>query len=140
MDSWILTLAMLLVLALSGPAFCEPADCPLEGTWKSDASMTLADIAANNAMSPRAMGALSDDFFGHMIHEWTCTELRAGFDRDPRPDPVAYRVTERTSESLLVTFLGEEESELRLVWEGSCYKIRFAARQFHEYFCPTVLR
>lgn len=85
------------------------------------------------------MSAFSDDFFGHMIHEWTCTELRAWFDRDPRPDPVAYRITERTPETLLVTFPGEEESDLRLVFEGDCYKIRFAERQYHEYFCPAQL-
>jgi hypothetical protein len=134
------TPAAIVLLALIGPALCEAADCPLQGTWKSDAPRTLADIAANHAMSPRAMSTLSDDFFGHMVHEWSCTELRAGFDRDPPPDPIAYQVAELTSEWLLVTFPGEEEADLRLIWEGECYKIRFAERQYHEYFCPTELR
>ncbi len=134
------TCAVLALLALSVPALCEAADCPLQGTWKSDAPRTLADIAANDAMSPRAMSALSDDFFGHMIHEWTCTELRGGFDRDPPPEPVTYRIAEQTAEHLLVTFPGKEETDLRLVWEGNCYKIRFADRQYHEYFCPLEPR
>jgi hypothetical protein len=86
------------------------------------------------------MSALSADFFGHMVHEWTCTELRAGFDRDPRPEPMTYQVTEHTAESLLVTFPDDIELDLRLVWEGDCYKIRFAERKYHEYFCPVDSR
>ena len=86
------------------------------------------------------MSALSHDFFGHMVHEWSCTELRAGFDRDPPTDPIAYQVAEQNAESLLVTFPGKEESDLRLVWEGDCYKIRFTDKPYHEYFCRTDLR
>jgi len=132
------TLAALLFLALSGPALCESAPCPLHGTCKSDATRTLADIAANDAMSRTSMNAISNDFFGHMIHEWTCTELTAKFDYQPHYQPMAYRIAEHTSEFLLVTFPGDEEGDLRLVWEGDCYKIRFGNNRYHEYFCPVA--
>jgi len=131
------TLAALLLLTLSASALCEPAECPLQGTWKSDAAKTLADIAANNAMSSRAMSALSADFFGHMVHEWNCTELRSGFDYQTQPALMTYRVVEKTSEFLLVTFPDDVEADLRLVWEGDCYKIRFGENRYHEYFCPV---
>jgi hypothetical protein len=133
------TLIALLLAIFSVTALSQPAECPLKGVWKSDAAKTLADIAANNAMSARAMSALSDDFYGHMTHEWTCTSLRAWFDRDKRAEPVPYRTSELTTESVLVTFPNGDESDLRLIFEGDCYKIRFGHQKYYEYFCPIQL-
>jgi hypothetical protein len=133
------TMGLLLLTAVATPSVSLANECPLQGTWKSDAARTLADIAANNAMAPRALNVYSDDVFGHMIHEWSCSELRAWFDHEERPEPVQYLIQAQTSESLLVTFPNGDESDLTLILEGECYKIRFDGRKYHEHFCPVQL-
>ena len=126
------------LIVLSLPAFADPAECRLNGVWKSDAARTLADIAANQAMSPRAMSAVSADLFGHMTHEWTCSTLRAWFDYQSRADAVPYKVLNTSTESIVVTFPDGSDYDLRLVFEGECYKIRFSDKAYHEYFCPVA--
>ena len=37
----------------------------------------LADIATRNALSDPSKTTLSNDFFGHMIHDWTCSAVTA---------------------------------------------------------------
>ena len=130
-------LATLPLLGLAAPTIAETSDCPFQGVWKSDTARTLADIGAGKGLSPSETNAFSYDLFGHMIHEWTCTELRAWFDFDPRPDPIAFRITQATPKSVSVTFPDGEEADLRLIFEGECYKIRFASKTFHEYLCPS---
>lgn len=126
------------LVTLSSAAMSDPAQCPLQGRWKSDAARTLADIVGNEAMSLRAMNlVVSADLFGHMTHEWTCTELRAWFDYDARAEATPYTIREMDAESVSVTFPDSSEQDLRIVFEGSCYKIRFADRQYYEYFCPV---
>ncbi len=85
------------------------------------------------------MNVFSDDIFGHMIHEWSCTGLRAWLDHGERPEPVLYQVATQTPESLLVTFPKGDEADLTLMLEGECYKIRFDDRKYYEYFCPVQL-
>jgi len=126
------------LVAVSSAALTDPVQCPLQGTWKSDAARTLADIVGNDAMSPMGMTlSVSADLFGHMTHEWTCTELRAWFDYDVRAEATPYKILEMDAESVLVTFPDGSEHDLRIIFEGSCYKIRFGDRRYHEYFCPV---
>jgi len=129
----------LLIIALIWfPALAVAADdCPLQGKWKSDAARTLADIATRDTFEADAMNAVSQDLFGHVIHEWTCTGFRAYFDNSEPAEAVAYRIHDREAESFIVTVQGETEFELKIALEGACYKIRVAGRQFYEYFCPV---
>ena len=83
------------------------------------------------------MSAVSADLFGHMTPEWTCNTLRALFDYQPRSDSVPYAVLEISAESVLITFPDGSDNDLRSVFEGECYKIRFANNAYHEYFCPV---
>jgi len=107
--------------------------CRLSGVWKSDAARTLAAIAVTS--DPKALNTLSDGFFGHMIHEWTCTEMRAWLDDDERGRPVGYKIVESEGNSVVVSFPDGSEQNLRLTFEGECYKIFFDEQRF-EYFCP----
>jgi len=131
------TLVTLFLVTFTVAAHSEPADCPLQGTWKSDAARTLADIAARNALSDRGKSALSDNFFGHMVHEWTCTDLRAWFDYQTRAEPMQYRIVERALDSLLIAFPDDPEADLRITFEGECYKLLTGSKGFYEYFCPV---
>ena len=126
---------ILLALAGSAPVLALAGECPLAGRWKSDAARTLAEVAAAPGVRREAMNPLSDDLFGHMNHEWTCTELLAWLDDDEPGEPVAYRIVERDSDSLLVTFPGGAENDLRVVFEGECYKIQSQHQDYSEYFC-----
>ena len=131
------TLCFLVLVAISGAAWSDPAECPLQGAWKSDAARTLADIAARDALSSQGKNAVSTDFFGHMIHEWTCTELRAWFDYQTRAEPMPYRIAERTPDSLLIEFPDDPNADLKLTFEGACYKMYLEHKGFNEYFCPV---
>jgi len=131
------TLCFLILVGVSGAAWCEPAECPLQGTWKSDAPRTLADIAARDALSGLGKNAVSADLFGHMIHEWTCTDLRAWFDYESRGEPMPYRIAERTPDSLLIVFPDDPNADLKLIFEGECYKMYIEPKGFHEYFCAV---
>ncbi len=111
-------------------------DCPLQGKWKSDAARTLADIATRDTFEADAMNAVSQDLFGHMIHEWTCTEFRAYFDDSEPGEAVTYQIHDLEAASFIVTVHGETEFELKFALEGVCYKVRISGRQFYEYFCP----
>lgn len=124
-----------ILFLLAHSAVGSPAECPLNGTWKSDAPRTLADIAARNALSDSAKTSLSDDFFGHMIHEWTCSGLTAWFDYQQRPEARPYMLMETTSDSVLVHFTDDSEPDLRLIIEGDCYKMQYESKGFYEYFC-----
>ena len=113
------------------------ADCPLQGKWKSDSARTLADIGTRDTFDAEALNAVSQDLFGHMIHEWTCTEFRAYFEDSEPADAVTYQIHDREAESFIVTVHGETEFELKIALEGACYKVRIGGRQFFEYFCPV---
>jgi hypothetical protein len=120
------------LLAIVLPAASE-AECRLEGTWKSDSARTLAAIAARS--DPVALNALSNDLFGHMIHEWTCTHMRAWFDDQNPPKPVPYNVVEVGADSIVVSFPESEDVVLRITFEGECYNVEFDEDRI-EYFCP----
>jgi len=120
-----------------GVANLAVAECPLSGTWKSNAAMTLAGIAASSDARAESMNVLSDDVFGHMVHSWTCAELLAWFDHEDPGKPVPYRIVEQDEQSIWVSFPGGEENDLRLVFEGDCYRIRFEGQHYAEYFCPV---
>jgi len=113
------------------------ADCPLQGKWKSDAARTLADIATRDTFDADALNAVSQDLFGHIIHEWTCTEFRAYPEGSEPADAVEYQIHEHEAESIIVIIGGEREIELKIVLEGACYKVLQSGRQFFEYFCPV---
>ena len=120
------------------PALAVAADdCPLQGKWRSDAARTLADIASRDTFEADAMNAVSQDFFGHMIHEWTCTGFRSYFDNSEPAEAVAYRIHDHEAESFIITMQAETALELKITMEGACYKIRVPGRQFYEYFCPV---
>ena len=130
-------------IALIGfPALTAAADdCPLQGKWKSDEARTLADISTIDTISAGAANAVSQDVFGHMIHEWTCTEFRA-YPDDSKPDEaVTYRIESREAELYVVTVYGSTvygatEIDLKIAFEGACYKVQMPGRKFYEYFCP----
>jgi len=125
---------MVLTVAAAAPSSAE--ECPLEGRWKSDAARTLAEVAIELEARPEAMNVLSADLFGHMNHEWTCTDLVAWLDDDEPGEPISYRIVEQDSESMLVTFPSGDENDLSVVFEGECYKIQLQGRSYREYFCP----
>lgn len=122
----------LIVMALSPASRAE--QCRLNGTWKSDAARTLAAIA--DRADPAALNVLSSDVFGHMIHEWTCTEMRAWFDDGKRPEPSPYTIVESEADSVVVSFPNDKNLVLRIIFEGECYKVQFDTERF-EYFCPV---
>ena len=118
------------------PALVAAADdCPLLGKWKSDEARTLASISTTDALSAGAANAISQDVFGRMIHEWTCTDFRAYPDDSESADAVTYRIEGREAEWYVVTVYGATEYELRIAVEGECYKVQMPARKFYEYFC-----
>ena len=114
-----------------------PGDCPLQGLWKSDAARTLADIAAHGMLRGAGVNRISDDYFGHFIHEWTCTGMRGWFDYEKQPTLRPYEIVEQTSESLHVEFLDDPADDMRIQFEGECYKLVVADTKWHEYFCPV---
>lgn len=124
----------LIVTLLALAAASEAEECPLNGTWKSDAARTLAAIADKSP--PAALNVLSKDFFGHMVHEWTCTGMRAWFDYYERPEPTPYTVVESDVNSVVVSFPDSSDGDLRLIFEGECYKVQLGEERF-EYFCPV---
>jgi hypothetical protein len=129
---------LLTIALISFPALGATADdCPLQGKWKSDAARTLADIATRDTFNGEAKNAISQDLFGHVIHEWTCTGFRAYVDDSEPAEAVTYRIHDREAESFIVTIHGQTEFEMRVVFEGACYKVRNPGRQFYEYFCPV---
>ena len=92
------------------PAFgAVAADCPLQGKWKSDAARTLADIATRDTFDGDDLNLVSQDFFGHIIHEWTCAEFRAYPEGSEPADAVEYQIHEREAESFIVIFHGERD-------------------------------
>ncbi len=109
----------------------------MQGKWKSDAARTLADIAPRDTLDTDAMNAVSQDLFGHMIHEWTCTEFRAYVDDSEPAEAVTYQIHDRETESFVVTVHGVNEFELKIALEGACYKVLISGRRFYEYFCPV---
>jgi hypothetical protein len=120
------------------PSFTVLADdCPLQGRWKSDAARTLADIANRDSFEADELSAVSQDLFGHVIHEWTCTEFRAYFDYSEPAEAVPYRIHDLDAEAFIVTVHGETEVELKIALEGACYKVLTGGRKFFEYFCPV---
>ena len=129
----LLTIALIWFPALGAAA----DDCPLQGKWKSDAARTLADIATRDTFDGDAMNAASQDLFGHVIHEWTCTGFRAYRDDSESGEAIAYQIDDREAESFIVTLHGETEFEMKISLEGACYKVQNPRRQFYEYFCPV---
>jgi hypothetical protein len=125
---------ILIVMALAAASQAE--QCRLNGTWRSDSARTLAAIADKS--DPAALNALSSDLFGHMIHEWTCTEMRAWFDDGKRPEASPYTVVEADADAdvMIVSFSDSEDVVLRITFEGECYKVSFDEERF-EYFCPV---
>ena len=110
-------------------------ECALQGRWRSDAARTLASISSSNLADASTINTLSEDLFGHMIHDWSCTEFSTWFDAQGPGEPVPYDVLESNEESITVRVSGQATFELRMEWEGECYKIPVAGHDFQEYFC-----
>ncbi|MEQ8207045.1 MAG: hypothetical protein RIA65_12770 [Woeseia sp.] len=107
-------------------------DCRLQGGWKSDAARTLAGINSARLRDPETLNAISDDLFGHMIHEWTCTEYRERFDTQSESIAVAYETVAESEYSITVRVLSDPAYVLSVVWEGECYKLPVAGHDFYE--------
>jgi len=74
-----------------------------------------------------------------MIHEWSCTDLRAWFDYQSRAGPELYYIAEQSPDSVLVAFPDDPKADLRLTFEGECYKMFYDSKGFYEYFCPVAV-
>jgi len=126
---------VMLVFMLTTAASAD--DCRLQGVWKSDAARTLASINSTKLSDPETLNAVSDDLFGHMVHEWTCTEYRERIDTQSESFAVTYDTVAESEYSTTVKVLVDPEYMMTMVWEGECYKVPVAGHDFFEYFCPA---
>ena len=130
------TIGIIAVLLFSSTVLAD-SECPLFGTFKSDATKTLEDYSAHNSIdSPEVDRALTE-MFGSVTHEWRCNELRAWHGDYPTQwDKIS--VSQLGKNSLVVTFPDGKNPDLTLEFEGPCYKVRFAERNYLEYYCPQM--
>jgi hypothetical protein len=110
--------------------------CLLSGKFENNVEKTLADYSAHNLISgPEEEGALME-LFSSTTHEWRCTELRvSSYGYVALWEDIL--ITQRDPHSLLVSFADSDESDLTLIFEETCYKIKHPEINYHDYFCPT---
>ena len=126
----------IIAILLFSPTVLANDDCLLSGTFKSDVAKTMADYSAHNSInSPEEKRALTE-MFGSVTHEWRCDELR-GWNGVYPTQYEKISVSRSDPHSLLVTFSNGKNSNLTLIFEGPCYKTRFAKRNYHEHYCPV---
>ncbi|WP_155238687.1 hypothetical protein [Teredinibacter turnerae] len=115
----------------------------LVGIWKSDAVRTLASMRQVEGISCKAKELFKNDFFGHLIAEYTSNQGRSYFDRDEdnaegMKDFSPYLMLEETPEKFVIQYhddLTDSEVTKELRREGNCYWLPVSKWEFREYFC-----
>jgi len=129
------TLSLISTIFVSLSVFAND-ECPIDGVYISAASKTLADYSIENSVSsPEQRDALTR-LFGGSKHEWRCDEFRAWLDGYLAMDWTKTTILEIRADTKLVSFPETNDSDFHLVFEGPCYKIRFADRNYFEHYCP----
>lgn len=88
----------------------------LIGVWKSDSEKTLRSMRNVDGITCKAKQLFENNFFGHLIAEYTERKSRFYFDR--KDDNTAgmksfspYRLVEETAEKFVVQYFDELENE-----------------------------
>jgi hypothetical protein len=128
---------LLAAVTLSAAAMADTGDRRLNGSWRADLGITLADIAASNTPSDSSSNGLSTEFFGQMIHGWTCSKLRAWVDCQQPAEPVPCRITQRTADAVVAHKPDDPNADMELTFEGDCYVAFHEASGFNDCLCRT---
>jgi hypothetical protein len=137
MKAFALALPILLA-SLSGLAM-EPPNCFL-GRWKSDESLTLADMRKHPEVTDKARSLFENRFFGRLVLINGSHYGAAYFEDDPAPQALTfepYDVVERGADWMILrsTLLGFES---RTKWFCEDHRIYALVSkwEFREYFSP----
>ena len=122
-------LIVLLLIVLPVVASAEMA-CPLAGKWKSNEKLTLEQMELNHDLNERQIKLLSNDFFGKLLIEYSCTEGTSCYEGDCETEPYTI-VSQDGNEVTIESTFGRKEIALN----GNCYSILIEYLGFSEIFC-----
>jgi len=112
-------------------------ECVLNGSFKGNADKTLADYMLNNTLSSTDSKRALTELFSSVTHEWRCSELRSwhsGYETSWEK----ITVSQTDSQTVVVSFSkNRKQPDLKLIFEGGCYKKLVEHKNFYEYFCPV---
>jgi hypothetical protein len=114
----------------------------LIGVWKSDAEKTLGSMRKVEGINCTARKHFENDFFGHLIAEYTGEKGRVYFDRDEENLEgmkvfAPYKLLRENSEEFVIQYYDDyfdEEVTKVLRREGDCYWLTVSKWKFREYF------
>lgn len=122
-------LSTILIIILPALSIAEVA-CPLAGKWKSNESLTLEQMKLNRDISESQRNFLSNDFFGKLVIEYSCTEGTSCYEGECETDPYIIISQDGNAITIESTFGGKE-----ILLNGDCYSILIEYLGFSEVFC-----
>jgi len=122
-------------LALGG---CANSPCDLCGEWRSNADLTLDEMARSDKLSDKQRRFFSDNFFGRLTVETRESSSRAYFPDDDlssiswEPSEV---ILKRGNSLLVKERLGGKTIVRSVLLRGDCYRVDQPDLGFGEWFC-----
>jgi hypothetical protein len=120
----------------------EKSKSELIGLWKSDAEKTLGSMREVEGINGTVRKKFENDYFGHLIAEFTGEKGRVYFDRDEENVQAMkvfapYKLLKENSEEFVIQYYDDycaEEVTKVLRREGDCYWLTVPKWKFREYF------
>lgn len=109
------------------------SECPLTGRWKSNEKLTLEQMKLSRELSEKQRNFLSNDFFGKLVIEYSCTEATSCYEGNCETDP--YILTSKDGNGIIIeSTFGRKE----IILNGDCYSILIEYLGFSEIFCRVT--
>jgi len=125
------------ILCVTGPAYGRDG-CRIEGKWKSNAALTIADMKKHGHVTAEQRRFMANGFFGRLVHEFSCSKGRTYFaEEGPKnADWRPYRILEKGPNYVVLGYPGGKRAEgVRFEFVGQCFKLPVAKLGFDEFFC-----
>ncbi len=131
-------LALFYVVCCSGAVAASTTSCsPLLGAWRSDEAKTLANMASV-ALPEEVRKMFEHDFFGSMVVEFDCSQVRSYYQGQVREaDYELVFVSPGESDVIIQAHdrQSPHSSVLTYVMDGNCFSRDIDGLGFSEVFC-----
>lgn len=130
-----LALAAAALLAASGIAHAQAQGCRIAGVWKSNEKLTLKNMETAR-LTDKQRQLLSNDFFGKLVHTYTCQTVTATFEGKAETYPILSM--KEWGDTVTVVYQDpnlQRNVKSILTISGNCFSVPVARLGFEEVFC-----
>ena len=126
-----------LFFLLVSPIWAQES-CILKGKWKSNEEATLREMAKNKNLTEKQIAFLSNNFFGKLIIDYTCSEFTSYYEGESTT--FKYKIIHQNKNFLVAQYYDnilKQNLTKEVEIKGDCYYTPLAGLGFKEVFCKV---